>query len=569
MRQSLLSLILSIFLFTTVTGCGSGGPGVSSEASAPWSASTGAQGDSVAKTSEASTSSAWVEDDAVRSSAANLKAAEAPAPAAPSGSCPRLGITLEPVGSVAVAWPFVDCFRLSSPWCARTATGQPWTGAPLALTSDGWVASLLPGQVADTTVLSRQGGNYPSGQYTCLWDGSGTLQFLGDARLVSQTPGRAVVQVTPTAGGQAGIRLTSTSAGNPVRNIRFIMPGFEATCATQPFHPTFTKSLATFRVIRFLNWMRTNDSPLTTWAQRTTLASASQAGPMGVAPELIADLCNQLGADAWICIPHQADDAYVTGLATLLRDRLNPALRVHIEYSNEIWGTFTQSSWARQQGMSLGLASDPTTAGLRFQARRSVEIFDIFEKVFAGRSRLVRVLAASHANPSTGMTVMTWSNAWQKADALATAPYFGGNLGTPQNAPATVKMTVAQVLTALDAENQKCHAFTATNAANAARYGLSYVSYEGGQALYGQGSWQGDAALGNLFAAVNRSSGMRALYLTHCQRWKSNGGSLQVVFSHTGSYGAAGCWGLLEKQAQDPATAYKLQGLLDWAATGP
>ena len=54
----------------------------------------------------------------------------------------------------------------------------------------------------------------------------------------------------------------------------------------------------------FLNWMRTNNALLTTWAQRTTLASARQDGPMGVAPELTANLCNQPHADAWNSIPY-------------------------------------------------------------------------------------------------------------------------------------------------------------------------------------------------------------------------------------------------------------------------
>ena len=39
-------------------------------------------------------------------------------------------------------------------------------------------------------------------------------------------------------------------------------------------------------------------------------------------------LSNVLGADMWVCVPHAADDSYVTSLATLIRDTLRPDLRV-------------------------------------------------------------------------------------------------------------------------------------------------------------------------------------------------------------------------------------------------
>jgi len=44
-----------------------------------------------------------------------------------------------------------------------------------------------------------------------------------------------------------------------------------------------------------------------------------------------------MGMDGWWCIPHLADEAYVTAMATRIRDRLNPALKCYVEYSNEWW----------------------------------------------------------------------------------------------------------------------------------------------------------------------------------------------------------------------------------------
>jgi hypothetical protein len=43
-------------------------------------------------------------------------------------------------------------------------------------------------------------------------------------------------------------QITSTNPANPLRNLRVIMPGFEATHQRQPFHPWFLKSLERFSV---------------------------------------------------------------------------------------------------------------------------------------------------------------------------------------------------------------------------------------------------------------------------------------------------------------------------------
>src|SRR5207248_1234328 len=45
----------------------------------------------------------------------------------------------------------------------------------------------------------------------------------------------------------------------------------------------------------------------------------------------------QTGKDIWINIRASATDDYVRQLATLLHVRLNPALKIYIEHSNEVW----------------------------------------------------------------------------------------------------------------------------------------------------------------------------------------------------------------------------------------
>ena len=62
-------------------------------------------------------------------------------------------------------------------------------------------------------------------------------------------------------------------------------------------------------------------------------------------------LANDLQADPWFTLPHLADDDLVRTYAEIVRDGLDPGLRAHVEFSNEIWNwQFAQAHWAEAQG---------------------------------------------------------------------------------------------------------------------------------------------------------------------------------------------------------------------------
>jgi len=44
-----------------------------------------------------------------------------------------------------------------------------------------------------------------------------------------------------------------------------------------------------------------------------------------------------------------ATDAYVRQFATTVRNRLDPTLKPHIEYSNEVWNYISQTNYAKQK----------------------------------------------------------------------------------------------------------------------------------------------------------------------------------------------------------------------------
>ena len=105
------------------------------------------------------------------------------------------------------------------------------------------------------------------GRYVALYDGDGTISFAFDAKVASVSKGRVEFKFVPTANmachatgaaycGDNGIhlRLMSTNPQNPLRNLRIIMPGFEAIAERQVFHPWFLKSLERYSVSGLLCW---------------------------------------------------------------------------------------------------------------------------------------------------------------------------------------------------------------------------------------------------------------------------------------------------------------------------
>jgi len=230
-----------------------------------------------------------------------------------------LGINLAGVVSYSTELPFVDVFKTSHTWFSN-AEGASWAqGGPLALTREGWVASLRSGQYATTGLLD--GGHYPTGNYTLLYDGQGQLDVTAMSgkglTIVSQTPGRMVVKVTTEANG-VQLNLRSTKVADPLRHIRFIMPGHETTYRTQPFNPAFLKLLSPFKVLRFMDWAGTNGSQLANWSDRTTPSFETQSAVHGVSLEYMIQLANTLHADPWFTIPIRANDDFVRQFATLV-----------------------------------------------------------------------------------------------------------------------------------------------------------------------------------------------------------------------------------------------------------
>jgi hypothetical protein len=503
------------------------------------------------------------------------------APAAPGTGYPNdgsvLGTNLSPISDWSPEWAFVDCFKTSRDW----VSGELWVfqdSRTLPLDANGWPTSLQSGQVARSLLFWEQVNTYPSGDYIVLYDGAGTLAYQGAATKKSGTAGRDVVTVDASKGGWQ-LLITATTPGNHVRNVRVLMPGgasatdlyswygdaascpsgdyrsFEQTYQTQPFHPMFLDTIKNYKVLRFMDWMDTNNSEQVNWTDRPTPADARWS-LKGVPVETMCALANTIHADPWFNLPHLASDDYLAKFAAVVRDQLTPDLHAYIEYSNEVWnGQFLQAGYAQQRGVALGLDSNAYVAQSSYTSLRSVQMFSIFEQVLGGTSRLKRVMATQAAGWYLGEVQLSYNNAYQHADVLAIAPYFGTEYGSPTNAPNTQNMTVAQLLASINStELPTVYTWMDANAKLAAKYGLELVAYEGGQSLMGYWGTENNDTLTALYNATNRDPGMGQIYANYLTKWRSYGGGMFIHYLNCLNNTKWGYWGTIERldQTQTP-----------------
>ncbi len=485
---------------------------------------------------------------------------------------PLVGINLSGIAYFGAQFPFADLTKSSGGWSSRYSDGAFRGEFPAV--RDGLPTALHPGQHA-VAVMGWPGTHYPAGRYVVLWDGDGDIGFpLSRVKVAERQAHRIVAEVDNSEGFWVGIERTDPA--DPVRNVRVLWPGTEATYTTQPFNPEYLKKIAPFKVLRFMDWARTNDNrpPLGQWANRAHLGDATYTDGAGVPFERMIDLANTLHADPWLCVPHLANDDFVRRMAQLVHDRLAPDLNLHIEYSNEVWnGGFAQSKWALEQSKKLGLPAPNGQPGA-FYAQRSVQIFKIFEDVFgpADRRRLVRVIAGQSAWTNFAETALAWKDTAAHTDVLAIAPYFEAAAAADKTNAAETLATPADDIARqmFDDIGAKLTAQIRSNATLARKHKVRLEAYEGGSGnttFYFPQEQQD--AMTNALAAANRSPVMREVYKAFYSTWAANGGGLMLQYSGIGAWSKWGFWGALEYVTQDPAAAPKYLGLLDVIASHP
>jgi hypothetical protein len=495
-------------------------------------------------------------------------AQEAEAAPAEQGARFPLGTNIAGTHDWSTEISFVDVFKQSRPWFSGSAT-QPQDNRPLDLDERGWVRSLLPGQQARTLLYGHQSmrGRYPGGRYTVTYDGEGAIAYPSSIRVVESGPGRQVIDVDNN--GMFALYVTATgSSTNPrnyIRNVSIRMSGTFAPGVL--FYPPFLDNIRPHRAIRTMNWVYGQVNQRfahATWSERPRLDDARWT-VRGAPIEAIASLCSTLGRDCWFNVNHLADDDYVAKTAQLMAERLDPRLRLYLEWSNEVFNyIYPVHHVAAERGLSLGLSSDPNVARLRYQARRSKEVFRIWNEYFP-RARTVRVLSGQAGNPWVLQQALGFEDTPAHVDVLSIAPYF--SVRTP-HLPRVVGMNVDQLFAELESVSLPEARMTMQWHADLARqFNKPLVAYEGGQHLVTSGPYAQDGVMDALFDAANRDPRMGTLYTRYLNDWNTTApGSLLMHLTSCAPMNrdGAGRFGAVEYLGQPRSQAPKYDALMRW-----
>jgi hypothetical protein len=468
-------------------------------------------------------------------------------------------------------------------------------GYPLFLNA-GQTLTIWPGQnlLTEARTLLR-------GRVVLTWQGDADIRLQGAtfnasasggvASTGSLVNGRRVYDVTSSSPNGYEVRVNAVNAANPITRMRLWMPDPSSplTRSLEPaagdpepmFHPTFLSLLEPFGTLRMMDWGKTNNNDQSLWSHRrsvdhATMGDAKSRG--GVAWEVMIALANQTQKNLWINIPHQADANYVTQLATLVRDTLDPNLKVYVEYSNEIWSNslFEQGVWAGQQASALGITK------AAFNAKKTAEHWKSFQTVLGAgwEDRLVRVGAIWSAQTDSSVNSTKYTNTWlremfnnygpangTRPDILSPTTYFGNNIQTwaaqnvNYNSPteADYRRTFDEWQERLLGSNPGTGGSLGPDEvhrpggigqelrAMSLHYNLPLVSYEGGPSIYtDEIEPTYGTGITDFMMNINRAPRFADMYRIHLNNAARLGLRSHDAFVETSKYSKFGQWGHVE-----------------------
>ena len=485
-----------------------------------------------------------------------------------------IGSNLSGVVDWSPEYVFTNVTKQGREWISHgTASGSAWSsGVHVPLRSDGYPLeipynnSVDPAQgVRMLMFFGELNDLYPGGNYRLIASGQGQIRFLGAATGTFKCPIDTIVYVDSSRGGII-MEIDSSLVTNPVHDIRFILPKYRNTYQSQPINEKFIDFIDDFQTLRFMDWMHTNFSPVETWSDRTPKNYYTQTLESGVAYEHIIDVCNQFDKNAWICVPHRANDNYITNLAKLFNDSLKPGLKIYVEYSNEVWNSlFAQSTYADSMGNALGYSGAAWEKGWKFYSKRCADVFRLFENEITDTSRFVKVIASQAANPWLSDYILdrfeetTYNPTDVKADAIAVAPYFGGRVADDIGDAGLISTaTIPQILDSMEADLPQVFKWMRETKVVADTHRVEFMAYEGGQHLVAVNpSYQNDTGFVSKLIRANRDPRMQTMYCRYFDYWYDSiqGGLFSNFSSHylPNKYGA---WGAKEHYNDTLAPKY-------------
>lgn len=532
---------------------------------------------------------------------------------------PALAMGLNGISDWSTQHPFLDLMKSSRGWVGNI--GDQWGAVSTEdlrargdLDENDWPLRMPEGvDKLETVILTNQHPEADSlrGDYVLTYDGKATMRLVGRAKRVRREDGRITFSYEPGE-GLVALSITQIDPADPIRNIVILRKDHETLYrAGALFNPDFLDRVEDLRVVRFMDWMITNGSPVTGWDRRPTMQTASWS-EWGVPAEVMIRLANVIGADPWFNMPHSVGDTYVRRFAELVERDLDPRLKAYVEFSNEVWNLgFPQATWARQEAEALWGAADEGWTQL--YGLRSAQVMNIWAEVFdEGSDRLVRVVSTHTGWPGLEEQILQAPLAFlslghlpvDSFDAYAVTGYFGYEFGGPEMAQRMdgwldtaadmartaaeaeglkrvalreyvkkrrFEAAIAPVARALEAGpvRQVVEEVFPYHAGVARKHGLRLIMYEGGTHLVGHGDRVHDERLTAFFTEFSYTPEMAKLYEKLLAGWVDAGGVLFNGFVDVAPATMWGSWGAkryLEdaNPRWDMLMAYNASGPNDW-----
>lgn len=457
----------------------------------------------------------------------------------------EIGVGLEGLSDWSRAMMFADAMKTSRAWGNAE---KPWENT-VKTDALGW-----PLEDAGVIVMADTPGI--EGVYPLSFEGHADVrghQGVQVENLVyDANKNRSTAQVVVPTGAQNLFLAFENTVGG-VKNVRLLRPGAREN---QTFSADFLTRLAPFSMMRFMDYLSTNNNPTKTWAERTTPAMASQAQEKGGSLEYVIELSNVTGKDIWVNVPEPADEDYARQMAMMLKAGLTKNQKVYVEWSNEVWNwQFQQATRnldaAKIEGRiaNAPLAFDKSDNegywAMRRIAKRSVEIGQIFRDVFDDpEMKRVRPIYATQVGYEEvykqGFEFLEHQYGQPNTVlyGVAGAPYF--QISDELNKKAD--LTVDEIFAAIPADMEQNLALANTLGSYARFYNLHHLAYEGGQHLQDHIN----AGNGDVKVDANRDARMGAAVETYLNRWQALGGENFLYFTLTSGYSKWGSWGLID-----------------------
>ena len=521
---------------------------------------------------------------------------------------PSMGLGLQGISDWTTQQPFLNVFKTARPWIGHTES--QWGGLDPALTEEvldenGYLTRMPDGATTMTSIfLTELPAEMTSmaGTYRVTYEGEGQINING-AQNVRYEDGEIWFDYTPRDTNLMSLDISSINPDDYVKNIAVVHENnIEAYDAGEMFNREWLELVDDFRVLRMMDWMATNNSPITSWDERATEDSATWAGEKGAPIEVMVELANQTGTDPWFTIPHLADEDYIREFTTYVRDNLDPDLKPYFEYSNEVWNwQFDQAQYANAQGQALWPGQGD--AWVQFYGMKSAEMAGIIDSVYGPDvdDRVFKVITTQTGYLGLEKSILEAPNYVEDTgnpephtlfNSYAVTGYFGGNFGGEK--ADTVLGWISESYDAAVAEADEMgltgsarssyiaeHRYddamvlsirelrdgSVTGDASgtlenlyeqfeyhskvAADHDLRMVMYEGGTHVVGLGNYQNNDELTAFFTHLNSSEEMAGLYGELIEGWHENGGTLFNAFVDVGSHGKYGSWGAREHLDDD------------------